>query len=99
MNQHDQQRPVNLKEAFKPEGLPGMRLHWWTLATKQQVAKYIADKPGLTVPGLGKCSILAYPVTDLDRVADVVLIGNPRDKRTRNSDGVKLYTIEHYLTA
>jgi len=99
MSTQDQQRPVNLKEAFRPDGMPGMRLHWWTLATKQQVANYISDKPEMSVPALGKCSILAYPLTDADRVCDVVLIGNPRDARTRNSDGVKLYTIEHYIKA
>lgn len=97
---NDQQRPANLKEAFRPDpdSMPGMRLHWWMLATKQQVANYISDKPEMFIPKLGQCCLLAYPL-NAPRHCDLVLIGNPRDKRTRNSEGVKLYTIEHYVKA
>lgn len=85
---------------FHPTPHEGFRLSWWMLATKKQTLLYIADKPGLSLPGIGKASVLVYSSLDaaLNGI-DFVLIGNSRDPRTKNTDGVKLYTIEHWVKA
>lgn len=89
-----------IPKPFHPTPHEGFRLSWWTLATKKQTLIYMADKPGLILPSLGKASVLVYSSLDAAiNGINFVLIGNSRDPRTKNSEGVKLYTIEHWVKA
>lgn len=94
----DNEQKAERPQPFTPDQWPGMRLKWWGLRTKQQAALYAREVDGHTVPALGKCSIVAYAgIEAIERGLDVSVISNPRDPRTRNSYGQKLYVIAHYV--
>ena len=87
----------NRPTPFSPEPMEGYTCTWWMLCTKKQAANYARENDGHHVPGLGMCSIVAYSRLDgMVSGIDLSVIGNPRDLRTRNSDGQKLYLIALY---